>query len=186
LPREILVNWTTLNGGGKVSVFWADEGIPVADQRTALQAFLQAIKTQFHTSCSYIIATEGREVSDSSGALNGAWAETSAKIGTGTAVTPPGADATQALIRWNTNVIVGPRFLRGRTFIPGVSKDAITNGNLSTSSLSAFQAGATGLITAAKGFGVWHRPVSGSGGQFAVSSSASVWDELAVLRRRRG
>ena len=186
MPREILVDWVTQNGGGKVSVFWAASAGTVSQQRTALQAFLTAIKTQIHTSATWSIRTDGREVDDQTGALTGQWSETSNKAGAGTAVTSSGADATQALIRWNTGEIIGGRFLQGRTFIPGISKDAIVLGNLSAGARAALQTGADGLVTAAQGFGVWHRPVSGSGGAFRIFSSAGVWEELAVLRRRRG
>lgn len=186
MPKEIVVNWVTLNGGGKVSVFWADETPLIADQREALGDMIRDFQAQLHSSTSWSIATEGRIVNATTGTLTGQWAETTNQAGVGAAASAPGADATQALLRWQTATIINGRFLQGRTFIPGLSRDAIVLGNLSASAIADFQGAADGLVTADVGFGVWHRPTSGTGGAFHDYTSAGVWNELAVLRRRRG
>jgi hypothetical protein len=66
------------------------------------------------------------------------------------------------------------------------------NGNLSVSTQGAIATAANAFIAASPEFGVWHRPryegedhVLVSPGAFWPASVASVWNELAVLRRRR-
>jgi hypothetical protein len=89
-------------------------------------------------------------------------------------------------MRWDTSIIINHRFLRGRTYIPGMSTGGMVNGNVSSSIVSAWTTAGQAMITAGKGFGVWHRPVLGVGGEFHQATVATVWPELAVLRRRRG
>lgn len=186
MPREILVDWTLASGSGKVSVFMFDPTPTIAAQRTALQTWLTAVKAHLDNSASYVIRTDGREMDDTTGALTGSWSETSAKTGTGGGTLEPVADATQMLVRWKTPTIVNGRFLQGRTFIPGLAASNEAGGNLASATSTSVQTANNALIASVSGLGVWHRPVSGSGGLFDLATTSNVWSELAVLRRRRG
>jgi hypothetical protein len=186
MPREILVDWTTASGGGKVSVTFWGESTPVADQRTALGTFLSAIKSQLDTSVSYTIRTAGRELDATTGTLTAAWSDSVSYTGTGVVNGEPVPDASMALMQWRTDHIVNGRFLQGRTFIPGVSTQTLTDGNFTAAAISAWNTAGANLIASGKQFGVWHRPTSGSGGVWWAADTASAWQELAVLRRRRG
>ena len=189
--REILVDWTTISGSGKVSVFYFDNTGTVATQRTALNTLLTAVKAHLDNSTVYTVRTEGREIDQASGGLIGFWTETSAKTGVGGGTTEPVADATQALLRWKTSTIFGGRRVIGRTYIPGVSNSNEQNGDLIAATVTAFAAAAQAMATAGAGLQIWHRPlrnedgdIIADGNQFDVTSG-TCWKEFAVLRRRR-
>lgn len=186
MPREILVDWETASGSGKVSVFHFLTATDVATQRAALATFLGAVDATMDNSVNWSIRTAGREMLDASGALTGAWVEPTAYTGTGAITTEPLADATQALVRWITDHIVGSRFLQGRTFLPGIAVGGTAGGDLGGSTRTAIQSAADTLVAAAVQLAVWHRPVAGAGGVAWAVDSAIVNTEFAVLRRRRG
>lgn len=186
MPREIIVDWTTPAGGGKVSVLWFDLAGNAAIQRGELGDFLGQVDQGLSNQVTWTIRTAGRDLNDATGALVGAWADGTTETGVGNNALEPVADATQILFQWLTGSIVNGRFLRGRTFIPGLPASSLDNGNLSAASNASFQGIADSFLTASETFGVWHRPTLGAGGVFELAQEASVWAELAVLRRRRG
>lgn len=183
--REILVDWTTQAGSGMVGVFNFSDETPVNAQRVALGAFLGGMDEQLRTTTTWTVRQEGREVNDATGTLTGEWLDSAVVEGNGAGAQSAVADATQALIRWSTGVVVNGRFLKGRTFIPGLEIDVLSGGNLTTAAQVAFTTAADGLATAGVGFSIWHRPTSGAGGSLHAVAAGSVWSELAVLRRRR-
>ena len=185
MPREILVDWTTASGSDHRSVMMFGQVSTVADQRLALDTFLDAIKGPLDNGTSYVIETSGRELDDTTGALTGVWSESTPYTGGGAAVGEAVADATQGLFRWRTNNVVGSRMLQGRTFIPGLGAVGLQNGGMNTSVSATWITAGNAFIAAAVQFGVWHRPVLGAGGAFWAAESCDVWAELAVLRRRR-
>lgn len=186
MPREILVDWTTANGAGKVSVFYFIEATAVTSQRSALATFLGAADGVMASDTTWTIRTVGREMLTASGALTGAWSDPTAFTGTGAAAGESWADASQALVRWSTDHIVGSRFLQGRTFLPGLTSAQITDGNLGSGARTTIQTAATALVNAGVQLCVWHRPVAGVGGEAWAVDTATVQSEIAVLRRRRG
>lgn len=184
---EILTDWTTPSGGGKVSVMYFDTSThPPEAQRDSLQAMWTAIADRLDNAVSWNIRTVGRLLDAASGTLTGEWSDPRAKIGTGTSIGQAMPDAAQGLIRWNTGDVVAGRFLKGRTFIPGIETNQVTDGNLSSACQADLLAAATAFITATPSFAVWHRPTNGAGGSVHPVATAGVWAELAVLRRRRG
>jgi hypothetical protein len=186
MPREILVDWTTINGAGKVSVFHFIEASSVASQRAALATFLGAVDAYLDNSTTWTIRTAGREVLSATGALTGAWTESTAYTGTGASSGEPAADATQVLFRWLTDHIVGSRFLQGRTFIPGIEINQLSGGNLLAATRTALTTAGQTLIDSSVQLAVWHRPVNGAGGEAWAADTCAVSSEFAVLRRRRG
>lgn len=185
MPKEIVVDWVTQNGAGKVSVFWFDTATAIAGQRSALNTFLSAVDGSLDNGVSWSIRQVGRVVDDATGALTGSWTNAVGFTGVGAAVGEPVADATQVLFQWHTGSIVGGRFLRGRTFVPGLAAGQVVNGNLASAQVTGLQAVGNTLATSGQGLGVWHRPTAGLGGSFVPVNSCTVWPELAVLRRRR-
>jgi hypothetical protein len=186
VPREILVDWSTASGAGKVSVLWFGLSSAVADQRTALATMLGSVDGGLDTSVTWAIRNTGREVDDATGGLTGVWSDAASHTGTGGVPGEPVADATMMLMRWHTDHIVAGRFLQGRTFIPGLAVSNTQDGNLSSAQVANMASFGQTLIDASVQVGVWHRPTSGSGGVFWAADTATVWEELAVLRRRRG
>lgn len=182
---EVLVDWTTASGGGKVSVLYVADTTTEAF-RGRLGTFLSGINSRLHTTTKWSIRGSGRKIDSATGTLLGEWIGSAAITGTGTGTGEPLPDACQALIRWNTGVVVAGRFARGRTFIPGLTTAGTTGGNLTPAVQSAIQTGATTLLAGGPSLLVWHRPVGGAGGTNNAVTSSTVWNELAVLRRRRG
>lgn len=185
MPREIVVDWTTTNGPGKVSVFNFIEASSVADQREDLETFLGSISGALDSGTSWVIRTSGREWDTSTGGLSGAWTDSAVRDGVGSVGGEPLPDAIQILFKWNTGHIVSGRFLSGRTFIPGCARVNDVDGNLEETLAAALEGNANTLAGAGSQLAVWHRPVSGSGGVAWAVDSATVWREFAVLRKRR-
>lgn len=184
--REIVTDWVIGSGGGKVSVMYFDDSISVATQRTALETFWIGVQARLSNETQWAIRTSGRELNAATGTLTGEWSETTGKLGAGTVAGEAVPDSSQVLVRWITGVVVDGRFLRGRTFVPGVARETVTNGNVSNVVVGEYTAEANVLAQAGVGLQVWHRPTSGSGGVAHNVSGATVWTEFAVLRERRG
>jgi hypothetical protein len=185
MPREILTDWTTPAGSGFRTVTFWDSAVAVEGQRAKWQAFLETINGMLVDGAQWVIRTEGREMDNTTGTLTGAWSDGTAQLGGGAGAGECVADATQILVRWNTETIVNGRFLRGRTFIPGAQQAALANGNLTAGNVTAINAACTAMLTDNEGFGIWHRPVNSAGGSFSLATSGNGWSELAVLRQRR-
>jgi len=184
--REIITDWTLPSGGGHASVMYFDATQPVADQRLALNTFWTSVKAFQATGAVYTIRGAGRDLESTDGALAGAWSHGTVYQGAGGAGSVPVPDSSQALIQWHTPLIVGRRFLRGRTFVPALGSGHMAGGNVLGTTVTALtNAGAT-LAAATAGLRIWHRPVAGSGGADMAVSSVTCWTEFAVLRRRRG
>lgn len=185
MPREITIDWTTINGAGKTSVMYFGTGATTIDQRQAIADWLTNLDGALDTTTSWVVNNSGRVWDDTTGALVGAWSEGTSLVGTGTVSGEPVADATQLLYQWHTPNIVGGRFLVGRTFIPGMARINEVNGNMEEALRAALEGVAQDFVDEGVEFGIWHRPKSGAGGAFHHVTAASVWTELAVLRRRR-
>jgi len=191
--REITTEWTMASGGGKLSVMYFLEGIAVTSQRDALSLFWTAIKASLDNTVAYAISTSGREIDDATGNLVSAWSDSRSKTGVGSGSTEQVADATQGLITWRSEDVVNNRFVKGRTFVPGLSIAALSNGNMGSSTISTFQTAANALIAAGAGLAIWARPLKDPithvitrPGSIHTATTAAVPTELAVLRRRRG
>lgn len=183
--REIITDWAG-NGvqSNTVMFFRADQ--PVADQRTALKAYWDGVKTVVSNQYSFTIRQEGRELNDGDGSLSGAWAVGTSLAGTGTDNSQPVPEAAQALCRWATGVVVAGRFLKGRTYIPGIAQGYSQQGQVLATARTAIKTAGDNLAASATGFVIWHRPApGGDNGQSAAVTSSSVWQEWAVQRRRR-
>ena len=198
MPRDVLVDWTTINGSGKVSVFHFLEATPVTAQRAALQTFLQVVASKQTNPTKYTISQSGREWDAVTGALTGAWADATAYTGIGLITGNEVADATQLLVQWQTGHVVNGRFLHGRTFLPGMASAQEVGGNVQGSTLTTIGPAAQALCNANVQLCVWHRPqvpagtppgnpddVPRSGGVVWPATVGQVWTEWAVLRRRR-
>jgi len=184
--REIITDWTLPSGSGHASVMYFDTAPTPVSQRAFINNFWNSIRALQSIGTTYLIRTSGRELDPVTGALTGAWAEPTVFNQSGTSGSNPVPDAAQMLVQWRTGTIVGGRFLRGRTFVPGLGAGQMLNGNVIPSAMASALAAAGALVASSAGLQVWHRPSSGSGGSAVAASSAAIWAEFAVLRRRRG
>nr|CRY96192.1 hypothetical protein [uncultured prokaryote] len=184
IVREITINWATPGAAPGVSVLHFNTAINVADQRQALLTFLSTNGTWFAQGATGTIATEGREFEDTTGTLTGGWTDPTAKKFTSSGTSPAVVNAAQLLVRLKTGVVVNGRFLQGRWFLPGAGLNTMTQGEVLITTVNALNNGLVILI-AASGMVVWHRPGTLGAGMAATVSSATLWNEFAVLRKRR-
>jgi hypothetical protein len=184
MPREIIVDWVTPAGSGFASVMYFDLGTAAAANRSSLNSFLGSVDALLDSNTIWTIRTDGRELDNASGTLTASWTEGTVYTGAGATAGQCVPDTAQVLFRWGTGVVVGGRFLKGRTYIPGLSTANVTEGNVAAAAQTTFNTAATAFVTS--GFGVWHRPVAGAGGSFSDATTGSVWSEFASLRQRRG
>ncbi len=185
--NEITTEWTTASGGGKVSVmYFLDSGGTINQQRNCVWGLWDGLKNTLDNGVTVNVASTGRTVDSATGTLTGMWSDSAVLATAGIVSGESVADSTQALIRWSTGAIFSGRMLQGRQFVPGIAAGGLVSGNLSAGYQSNINTAASTFIGFNKGFVVWHRPVSGSGGGYATATGGVAWNELAVLRRRRG
>jgi len=184
--REIISTWETDSATGGTTVMYFDEDISAATQVTAVNNFWIAVSSELSTAVSVQVANTGRLIAEVTGTLTGVWSGGVSQNITGDATAPVINDASQVLVRWRTGDIVGGRFVQGRTFIPGLAVDRLLNGNLSDDSRNQFLTSALALAAGVNGMVVWSRPTVDRPGSANPVVGATVWDELAVLRSRRG
>lgn len=188
MPHEFRVIWTTPGGGGQSTLFTQPTGTlqTIAD---AIRSFLVELCEGLSNQVTATVASEVRTLNVGTGVLEAVGSVNGGAPVPGNVAGQPVADASQILMRWNTGEIVNGRRLVGRTFIPGLPVASLTGGNLNGASAADFATKGQGLITSLAGQAplvVWHRPVNGAGGVAWAADTATVWSEMAVLRRRRG
>lgn len=190
MVREITTRWTVAKGAADILsvMYFADGGggATVAEQREAVHNMWLGCLPNLQNTTSYVVETTGRSFNTATGAITGEWSDPVAHQGSGIPNAGSSvANASQVLLRWKTGQIVGSRFLQGRTFVPGLASGALSQGEIPSVIAGVFANAASGLILSDVGFGIWHRPKGGAGGAFWPAQSVSVWNEVAVLRRRR-
>lgn len=186
MVREILTDWNTPAGGGRVSVMYFDDTVSVVSQRAALATLWTTLEPRLGSTVTWTIRTEGRNLHTGNGQLLGQWEDTTSRTGTGNdAASTVIPDASQVLFRWRTGIVVKGRFLQGRTYVPGMTAASLTSGNVSAAARNEWNTAINTFLGANVGLEVWHRPVNQSGGTTGFVLTGSVWSELAVLRRRR-
>lgn len=166
-------------GGGLIS-----DATQVAERVRA--AFL-LVAPRLPTSVSIEVQPTVEVLDSDTGVLSG-FQEITAPTAVNGAAAGTYAGPAGAVVNWRTNDVRGGRRIRGRTFLVPLASAAFeSNGTLSGSARSDVQDFADELLGGDldSEFGVWSRPVGGSGGVFATATSASVPDMAAVLRSRR-
>jgi hypothetical protein len=152
------------------------------DATQAVKTFWDALTGNIVSGLNYLIEPEVARIQTADGQLVGAWT-VPGLTGGGTFVGDQGPRASQGLITWQTGKVVAGRFLKGRTFIPGLGEPVNgPGGNPLASAVSGWTTAATALIAdAGNELVVWSRThgvaepaVSGQGGT-----------QWAVLRSRR-
>lgn len=117
------------------------------------------------------------------------------EVGAGTSAGDMLPFSTQLLGRQFTNAFVNGRRVRGRTFLPGLTEDANTDGAPIAGMVSAWTAAMNQLLVSVPDWVVWARPFEGDpeavppkpardGSQHPITSVATS-TQWAVLRSRR-
>lgn len=167
----------------------ANRNIALARTRTFWSDLASVMRTGLVTN----VQSDVREIDPVTGTVLDIQAGTEQAPVTGTAAgsaTPP---ATQGLIQLLTPSVRRNRRVRGRIFVPGVMNSAVTGtGTAIAAYQTSLQAAATTLATIAPtcALVVWSRPIEITGpvvapGQMSTVTSASTWEQFAVLRSRR-
>lgn len=191
--REIRTAWTGPQGLSMLTVMYFEApSVTVATQRAALSVFWQAVRADISSQYTYTIETAGRIIEDSSGELVGSWSEPTPYSAPGSAAGQPVPDASQVLLRWGTGQVVNGRFLKGRTFVPGLAVNFTSNGNVTPAVAAGIDTAQLAFVGAGSGFSVWQRPRPSSPehpiyrpGQSRPVTSGTCWRELATQRNRR-
>lgn len=147
-------------------------------------AFWNAIAVQFPSSWRFAVQPDVDVMDEVTGALIRSESTTPpAQSVFGDAA--PYAGGVGAVTRWNTGAVHLTKHLRGRTFlVPLNSTKYDTDGTITANALTALRT-ATTTLAAVANFGVWGRPVGGSGGEWAGATGGTVRDHVAWLSTRR-
>jgi hypothetical protein len=154
----------------------------------ATHDFLDTIKNNLPTSCTYTAPTNARIIAEATGDLIDvvpfATPSTNVTGGAGTGFAAPAGMS----INWLTLTPGPSRLITGRTFMVPLDINSYqADGTLTTTALGLFQSAASALVVAGGGdMVIWRRPVGGAGGSLAPVAAAKVNDRVSVLRSRRG
>ena len=178
-----------VTGGGVSTLAFLD---PVDDNEANLllgyvRTFWDSIKDNLDEDVTVTVQPNPARYAAATGELQQIFGTSAHAPVTGIATGNAAPRASQALLRWRTSDIVNGRFVKGRTFIPGIASALITDaGALSATAITDITLAADALVqTSGSVVAVWHRPVNGAGGSEHIVTSVSVWDQFAVLRSRR-
>lgn len=103
--------------------------------------------------------------------------------------------SNQALVRLFTDDVINNHQVRGRIFIPGITRNNLGEGVLNSAAITAFTTAIDALIADADSeLSIWARPVTAEqatprrperDGDQCVVTAAAVWNQFAVLTSRR-
>lgn len=183
MVKEIIAQYGGPGRNPKLSVWHYEDSLDNDAIKTALQTFYTSVAGTWSNQYSVQIQPTVRILNTATGALVGESGFTVAPVViNGTIAGQPVPDAVAVLFRWNTEEVVGGRFLKGRTFVPGLAVTQLTNGNLTGSVNTSLNNIATTLANDSNGPSIWSQK---HGIQHFVQTG-NAWGELATQRRRRG
>jgi hypothetical protein len=182
--RRVDVTWTGLQGAPYFTqMFFSWQAGAANSTVTALSAFFNGIRGFWITGLTATLDPAQTVVESSTGFPTGVETATTAGVFNGGGSGPAHPPATQGLLRLQTNMYNGARRLTGRMYLPGMItlSGSLVPGSSFTTGVNNF---AAGLITGTAGSGQWG-VYSRTHKAFANVSSATCWDQWAVMRSRR-
>lgn len=189
--REILVRWVSPGTAGGVTVLHTADLDPVADQRAAIKTFLTGFMQTATAGTVYVVATSGKVLDDTTGNLVDTWSDNTTQSAAGSGSGQPVPNASQALIRLRTLTIVRNRMLQGRIYLPGLVAGATAGGEITGAAAAVIVDYANAAVATDIGLVIWSRPLKDDDGNVlapgtsAVVTGVTLWNELAVQRKRR-
>jgi hypothetical protein len=185
LIRQVAVVWSGIGGSPYYSQFHFEHQAGAATaSAVAVKNFLQALASNLAAGMTAQVQDEQNVIDTSTGKIvsveAGTHQSSTAFIGTG----DPLPFATQVLLRLSTAQFNDGRRLRGRMFIPGNLEAVCQAGALAPASFTTYNTPAQALLTASSSSGkwaVWSKRHLG----WASVDSVTVWDQFAILRKRR-
>lgn len=175
--RQYTFSWGGRGHTPKYAILHAKADTPVLQFPTAWRTMIDARKQGIAVQ-EMAFLPEVRLVDDVTGALVGTENMTPPAPVVGTGGPDPLPDASQVLLRFNTGSIANGRRIKGRCFIPGVTRDAAVLGN--NADVVAWRTAGVGLV--GSGLVVWSRTAQ----LHAEVNAVDCWAEFATQRRRRG
>lgn len=167
----------------KVNVLHAAGSASPGDLQVSWQSFLEVWAAWADNSYTATLGSEIRVLNTATGVLEDIinWDVPPEPV-VGTVTTEPLPDATALLLRWSTGAVVSGRFLRGRSYIPGIATTYCVGGNPSAGLVTSMGGAAQQIADDLVGFQIWSR----SHGTAANVTAGSCWTEFAQQRGRRG
>ena len=154
---------------------------PAPDRLFALSTAYVDLEAYLNTTTTWSLDTDVDILNTATGQLQATVSVSSAN-GAGNESGTLVPQAAQALLRWSTGEVVNGRFVRGRTFIPGLNTSSIDGGEVASAVRSGIVTQMTQMISDANSeLVVWSR----TNGVAVPVTAVSVWDEWAILRGRR-
>lgn len=155
-----------------------------------MDAFFEDIKAYFPPVVTVTSQSDAEVIEETTGQLQSVFTVTPSSGHTGPASSNPYSAASGAVVTWRTAGVRNGRRVHGRTFLVPLNQAAYAaDGTLSTLGLSALNAAATTLASAAGApdLGIWARPTApaATDGEWFAVNSFSIPDMAAVLRSRR-
>lgn len=177
--------WTGVAGAPWYSnMYFTDDTLSTTaqDAVNAVGTFWSAISGNIVNTVAYTVQGAVARIDDATGTLLGAWAVTPV-TGAGTAAVDQLPRQVQGLVRWETGRVVSGRFLRGRTFIPGLGETLNNAGGIPAPAVVTLfgTAGAALIADSGNELLVWSR----AHGVSEPAVSATGWSQWATLRTRR-
>lgn len=127
-----------------------------------VRAMLLAAQATINTLCLYTPITAVDAIEDTTGHIVGSFTGAAPANVTGTATGDPMPAQTAYVLKGTTNLVVGPRLLKGRTFfgVPSETGNAPAGTPL-TSNVTTLNAAFNGMLTGGATLSfpvIWHRP----------------------------
>lgn len=155
----------------------------------AVRTFWFSSKNYFSINWHVDVQTDVEVLDASTGHLTGLMSLTAAPATVAGSGGNYGPTTSGAAVTWRSNVVIGTRLARGRTFMTPLALNAYdTTGLLLTTACDTLRAAGQGLINdTSSNLVIWHRPskVSPSGGAYTSALTASCRTSPVVLRSRR-
>jgi len=193
---RVVTTFTGAQGSPWMNVLHFDATSPLTaqDAADAAATFWGACDALMDNAVSWLTEPVVVEFDDADGTPTG-FHNVAGGSGTGAVADLSLPFAVQALIRLFTGSVVNGHQVRGRIFVPGITRNNLAEGVLNSAAITAFDTAADNLFGDADSIlRIWARPVDAEHatensperpGTSHVVNSTSTASQFAVLRRRR-
>lgn len=182
MVREVVMQYSGPGRSPKLSVFHFDDASTNLNITAALRALFTTWASWADASYSVVFPPTLRRYNTATGVLEGEVPmEGTLTPIPGTVSGQPLPDAVSMLWRWTTGQVVSGRFLRGRTYAPGIAATYLAGGNMAGSTVNSLTTAATTYAGSSADPQIWSR----THGVMHPITGGTCWNEFATQRRRR-
>lgn len=175
--------WTGVAGSPYyTNLYFTEEGGTAQEARNGVNVVFANMLASIRNDLTFTIETDVPVIDEATGDITRVEVTTTPLTGTGTSSEDPLPPADQTLMRLRTGAYAGGREIRGRVFVPGAVQTASDGGVPTVAHRNELNTRFAALVTLTSAqWVVWAK----TRGVYAVVSSATAWDQWAVLRSRR-